>query len=58
MKMQKKQQLPSKICPSCGLAFSWRKKWARDWESVKYCSARCRQAGAPTPTAPPTSAQR
>lgn len=33
---------PSKICRVCGRAFAWRKKWARDWEHVKYCSKRCR----------------
>ena len=37
-------QRPSKICPVCGLPFSWRKKWERDWETVKYCSERCRRA--------------
>ncbi|MDP4598804.1 MAG: DUF2256 domain-containing protein [Pseudomonadales bacterium] len=21
----------------------WRKKWARDWPQVKYCSERCRR---------------
>ncbi|MFN4940587.1 MAG: DUF2256 domain-containing protein, partial [Bacteroidota bacterium] len=24
--------------------FVWRKKWERDWESVKYCSDRCRKS--------------
>ena len=24
--------------------FAWRKKWARDWPSVVYCSRRCRSA--------------
>ncbi|WP_189498768.1 DUF2256 domain-containing protein [Algimonas arctica] len=38
-----KRYLPSKDCLSCGLPFSWRKKWVRDWDSVKYCSDRCRQ---------------
>jgi hypothetical protein len=33
---------PSKICQSCGRAIEWRKKWSRDWENVKYCSASCR----------------
>nr|WP_288435145.1 DUF2256 domain-containing protein [uncultured Deinococcus sp.] len=28
----------------CGLPFSWRKKWERDWDNVKYCSDRCRAA--------------
>ncbi|XGA72767.1 DUF2256 domain-containing protein [Chitinibacter sp. SCUT-21] len=36
-----KAQLPSKICPVCQRPFSWRKKWQRDWEQVKYCSQRC-----------------
>jgi hypothetical protein len=46
MRMQKKQNLPSKLCACCGLPFSWRKKWERDWEAVKFCSDRCRQQGA------------
>jgi hypothetical protein len=46
MKMQKKANLPSKDCAHCGLPFSWRKKWERDWEQVKYCSERCRRAPA------------
>jgi hypothetical protein len=37
----KKEHLPSKICPVCQRPFSWRKKWQRDWENVKYCSKRC-----------------
>ncbi|MHB8950736.1 MAG: DUF2256 domain-containing protein [Rhodoferax sp.] len=44
MKMRKKSDLPSKTCPACGLPFAWRKKWARDWEQVIYCSERCRRA--------------
>ena len=34
-----------KICRSCGRRFGWRKKWARDWESVRYCSDACRSRG-------------
>ncbi|MEF2278070.1 DUF2256 domain-containing protein [Deinococcus sp. YIM 134068] len=34
----------SKICAACGLPFTWRRKWERDWENVKYCSDRCRAA--------------
>ncbi|MBC7671103.1 MAG: DUF2256 domain-containing protein [Polaromonas sp.] len=37
---------PSKDCLACGRPFSWRKKWERDWENVRYCSDRCRGAGA------------
>ncbi|MCP2671631.1 DUF2256 domain-containing protein [Maricaulaceae bacterium EIL42A08] len=36
-----KSNLPEKICVTCQRPFSWRKKWARDWEQVKYCSKRC-----------------
>jgi hypothetical protein len=32
-----------KICVRCGLAFEWRKKWAKNWLEVKYCSDRCRE---------------
>ncbi|MFH6772076.1 DUF2256 domain-containing protein [Gaetbulibacter aestuarii] len=38
-----KQHLPEKICPTCGLPFSWRKKWRNNWENVKYCSEKCRR---------------
>lgn len=48
MKMRKKSSLPSKLCLVCTLPFSWRKKWERDWESVKYCSERCRAAAPAT----------
>lgn len=38
----KKLNLPTKICEVCQRPFSWRKKWKKDWEHVKYCSDRCR----------------
>ena len=41
--MGKHRDLPEKICLVCGRPFTWRKKWARDWEQVKYCSERCRR---------------
>jgi hypothetical protein len=47
MKMRKKSDLPSKPCAHCGLPFTWRKKWERDWEQVKFCSERCRRATKP-----------
>ena len=34
-----------KTCESCGRTIEWRKKWERDWESVRYCSASCRKRG-------------
>ncbi|MFS8892940.1 DUF2256 domain-containing protein [Synechococcus sp. O70.1] len=39
---RKKSDLPSKICLTCGRPFTWRKKWAKCWPEVKYCSERCR----------------
>ncbi len=38
----KKSELPEKICLACGRPFAWRKKWARSWDEVKYCSDACR----------------
>ena len=34
--------LPEKLCATCGRPFAWRKKWAAEWEAVRYCSKRCR----------------
>jgi len=28
----------------CGRRITWRKKWERDWDNVKYCSSNCRRA--------------
>ncbi len=41
-----KSDLPQKFCAACGLPFAWRKKWARDWDQVRFCSDRCRAKGA------------
>ncbi|RIW12710.1 DUF2256 domain-containing protein [Algoriphagus lacus] len=38
----KKEHLPEKMCPVCNRPFSWRKKWEKNWDEVKYCSDRCR----------------
>ncbi len=50
MKGVKKENLPQKVCAVCGRPFAWRKKWAKVWAEVKYCSQACRerkrQAGA------------
>lgn len=43
-----KAELPSKICLTCGLPFNWRKKWAREWDNVRYCSERCRRSKSST----------
>lgn len=42
--MKKKSELPQKICPVCNRPFSWRKKWAKNWADVKYCSKKCASA--------------
>ena len=39
--MKKKSDLPTKICPVCNRPFSWRKKWKKNWNDVKYCSKAC-----------------
>ncbi len=44
MRSVKKEHLPTKTCPVCRLPFTWRKKWARDWANVIYCSERCRRS--------------
>ncbi|WP_394220250.1 DUF2256 domain-containing protein [Alteromonas gracilis] len=37
----KKSDLPTKMCPVCQRPFTWRKKWEKNWEHVRYCSKRC-----------------
>ena len=34
-----------KTCVACGRRIEWRKKWERDWDQVRYCSASCRKRG-------------
>jgi len=48
-RMRLKSELPSKPCLHCGRPFSWRRKWARDWEQVRYCSERCKRARSAAP---------
>ncbi|MFM7036208.1 MAG: DUF2256 domain-containing protein [Planctomycetaceae bacterium] len=38
-----KSALPEKICCVCGRPFSWRKRWERNWNEVRFCSERCRR---------------
>ncbi|MHA7059442.1 DUF2256 domain-containing protein [Aquimarina sp. M1] len=38
----KKSNLPVKTCVVCERPFTWRKKWEKVWDDVKYCSNRCR----------------
>lgn len=44
-KKVKKENLPKQICIICQLMFSWRKKWEKCWQDVKYCSNKCRKKG-------------
>lgn len=46
MRGVKKHDLPEKICHVCGRPFTWRKKWEKNWDEVKYCSDACRKARA------------
>ncbi|MBG7613216.1 DUF2256 domain-containing protein [Polaribacter sp. BAL334] len=39
----KKEHLPQKICLTCNKPYTWRKKWEKNWENVKYCSEKCRR---------------
>lgn len=34
-----------KTCRVCGRRFSWRKRWAADWDRVAHCSSACRKRG-------------
>jgi hypothetical protein len=34
---------PSKPCATCGRAMTWRARWAKNWETVRYCSDGCRR---------------
>jgi len=35
--------VPEKTCASCGRRIEWRRKWADDWDQVRYCSDACRR---------------
>ena len=32
----------SKTCARCGRTITWRRKWARNWSEIRYCSDACR----------------
>jgi hypothetical protein len=40
--MRRNQDMPQKTCAACGRPFTWRRKWARCWEEVRFCSDACR----------------
>lgn len=35
-------QPPGKLCATCGRTITWRKKFERTWDTVKFCSEGCR----------------
>ncbi|MFD2325912.1 DUF2256 domain-containing protein [Mucilaginibacter galii] len=39
-----KSNLPQKVCLVCNRPFTWRKKWEKCWDDVKYCSEKCRRS--------------
>ncbi|WP_420406423.1 DUF2256 domain-containing protein [Nisaea sp.] len=41
--MRRKGDLAEKTCSVCQRPFAWRRKWARVWDEVRYCSERCRR---------------
>ena len=41
-KRVEKSDLPSKDCAACGRPFTWREKWEKVWDDMKYCSDKCR----------------
>ncbi len=43
LKQIKKNNLPQKNCVVCNKPFAWRKKWAKVWQDVKYCSEKCKR---------------
>jgi len=43
LEFQTVSTLPTKPCITCGRIITWRKKWERDWETVRYCSDRCKK---------------
>jgi len=34
---------PEKTCASCGRRIEWRRKWADNWDEVRFCSDACRR---------------
>ncbi|HQR43486.1 MAG TPA: DUF2256 domain-containing protein [Gemmatales bacterium] len=39
----RKSDLPVKTCKACLRPFVWRKKWAKVWDQVQYCSKACKR---------------
>ncbi|MBX3400186.1 MAG: DUF2256 domain-containing protein [Gemmataceae bacterium] len=43
----KPSERPQKTCARCGRSFAWRRKWAKVWDAVRYCSERCQNERPP-----------
>ncbi|HYE01078.1 MAG TPA: DUF2256 domain-containing protein [Alphaproteobacteria bacterium] len=56
--MRRKGDLPEKTCAACGRPFAWRRKWAKVWEEVRYCSDACRGRRKAKPAGDPSPAER
>ena len=41
-KPQSGSSVAPKLCATCGRTMDYRKKWAANWDAVKYCSDACR----------------
>ncbi len=39
------EQPAPRTCASCGRRIEWRRKWADDWDQVRWCSDACRSRG-------------
>ncbi|ACU54912.1 conserved hypothetical protein [Acidimicrobium ferrooxidans DSM 10331] len=39
-----KGAVPAKVCATCGRVMTWRRRWERTWDEVRYCSDACRRA--------------
>jgi hypothetical protein len=43
-KARNKNDLPTKLCVTCGRPFAYRKKWRACWDEVKYCGEKCQRS--------------
>ena len=50
--------LPVKVCAACGRPFTWRRKWAKVWDEVRYCSDACREGRHPAARVAPAPKRR
>ena len=41
MSVSSGQTIDRKVCADCGRIITWRRRWARNWDEVRYCSRAC-----------------